>query len=84
MKQLADDKKDMLQLAHDVGTFHSECQETMVSICWIVSIFLAVTRYVEFFEGFSGSVHMNSTSRFKFPSFAELSGILVFLSSIRF
>ena len=32
LKQLADQKKDTLQLAHDVNTFHIECQETMT---WI-------------------------------------------------
>jgi spectrin beta len=34
LRDLADEKKNSLTLAHSVNTWHIECQETMVS-CWI-------------------------------------------------
>jgi len=33
LREVADKKKETLQLAHDVNTYHIECQETAVCDC---------------------------------------------------
>ena len=33
LREVADKKKEGLQLAHDVNTYHIECQETAVCHC---------------------------------------------------
>lgn len=69
---MADQKKDTLQLAHDVNTFHIECQETMVclgrrSIIYILCIShisqTPIYLMLEFMKRTSSSVYMNYVYR---------------------
>jgi len=46
LREVADKKKEGLQLAHDVNTYHIECQETAVSDCDdFASLFLNSPRF---------------------------------------
>lgn len=48
LQNLADNKKGNLSMAHDVNTWHIECQETMVSTIWLVEIDLLFCYFTSF------------------------------------
>ena len=45
LQEIANKKKETLQLAHDVNTWHIECQETMVSIINIYITYLWLSKF---------------------------------------